>query len=196
MRALRWLQFLDTQRRAHGKTVFSATELANAGHTTLHALNVQLGRLLRQGILVRYAHGKYGLPDGITPAAVVAAVDDAAYMTGAYALYLHGVITQIPAEITCFTNRRHNRSRVRTTPLGKLVFVCVGPGIYSRPAESTLAGPAQALCDFVYVLRRRGLRPASLVTFRNLDAARPSRELLGCYPASVRKTVADLWSTT
>jgi hypothetical protein len=192
MKALHWLQFMNTQRRAHGKTVFSATELANAGNTNMHTLNVDLGRLLRKGVLVRYAHGKYGLPDGVTPEAVVTAVDAEAYVTGAYALYRHGMITQIPREITCFTNRRHNRSRIRTTPLGKLIFVCVGPGIYSHPADSAIAVPEQALCDFIYYLLRRGLRPDSLVTFRNLDAANPSPQLLDRYPASVRKTVAAL----
>ena len=119
-------------------------------------------------------------------------MDSHPYLTGSYALCRHNLITQIPAEITCFTNRRHNKSRVRTTPVGRFAFVCVSRRVYSEPTGSVLAGAEQALCDFVYLLRRRGLRPESVVTFRNLDKVRPSRRMLNRYPASVRNSVLAL----
>lgn len=192
MKARHWLEFMETQRHEHGKTVFSVTELANAGNTSLHSVNVELARLVKQGIIVRYSRGKYGLPGNVSPEELVSAVDKHAYLTGSYALYRHNLITQIPSELTCFTNRRHNRSRVRTTPAGRLVFVCVNERVYCKPRDGIMAAPEQALCDLVYLLRRRRLRPEGLFTFRNLDKVRELEHTLEKYPDIVRKTVLSL----
>ena len=60
MKTLDWLSFFAEQRKLHGKEIFSVAELANAARTSLHALNTELGRLLRRGLIARYAHGRYG----------------------------------------------------------------------------------------------------------------------------------------
>jgi len=194
MKARVWQRFMDEQRRQHGKTVFSVTELANVAGVSLHALNVELGRLLRQGVILRYARGKYGLPGIESPEDLLPDLDSNAYITGAYALYRRGLITQAPAEIMCFTNRRHNRSRVRATPVGRFTFVCVKRGIYALPEDGLIAGPEQALCDFVYVLSRRGIEPRALVTFRRMDTIgwKAIDALSRRYPASVAQRVREL----
>ena len=194
MKAREWQRFMDTQRRQHAKTVFSVTELANAAGVSLHVLNVELGRLVRQGVVVRYARGKYGLPGAVAPEELLSALDAHAYLTGAYALHRHNLVTQAPTEITCFTNRRHNRSRARTTPVGRFTFVCVSPQVYALPRDSLLAGPAQALCDFVYLLGRHGLDPRALVTFRRLDVIHDDdiAALGSRYPATVLRAVEHL----
>jgi hypothetical protein len=168
MKARDWQRYLETERKSHGKTVFTVTELANASGSKPHVLNVELDRLCKQGIIVRYARGRYGLPEAVTPETLLPHLDAHAYITGAFALHRHNLITQMPVEITCFTNRRHNRSRVRTTPVGRFTFVCVQPPVYAPPAEGVVAGPEQALCDYVFLMRRRGVAPASQVTFRGL----------------------------
>lgn len=194
MKALDWYKFLESQRRQYGKVLFRIAELANVAGRDPHALNVELGRLVNREVITRYATGVYGLPGAVTPEQLAPVLDAGAYITGMYALYRHNLITQAPAEITCFTNRRHNRSRQRTTPLGRIVFVCVSPQIYRRPAQGILAPPEQALCDFVHIVRRRGLDPAAMVTFRGLAGISKRRlsSLLKRYPPVVAETVRQI----
>jgi hypothetical protein len=194
MKAREWQRYLETQRKSHGKTVFTITELANASGSKPHVLNVELDRLCKQGIIARHARGRYGLPDAVTPETLLPHLDAQAYITGAFALHRHNLITQMPVEITCFTNRRHNRSRVRTTPVGRFTFVCVRLPVYAPPGEGTAAGPEQALCDYVFLMRRRGVAPASQVTFRGLHGldTKTLREQASRYPKSARKTLAEI----
>ena len=109
MKTLEWQNFFAGQREQHGMVVFSTAELANAARTTLHAVNTELGRLMKRGIIRRYAQGRYGPVQGVDVESVLTAVDPGAYATGFYALFSHSVVTQAPTETTCFTNRRHNR---------------------------------------------------------------------------------------
>jgi len=167
MKALEWQRYLDREDRRHHKRVFTVAELANVANVTPHALNVQLGRLVQQGVIVRYARGRYGLPGRVAPEDLVGSLDSGAYITGLYALYRHNLVLQSSRRITCFTNRRHNRSRTRDTPIGTFSFVCVRSRIYQRPAEGSFASPEQALYDWVYMSSRRGIDPVSQVSFRS-----------------------------
>jgi hypothetical protein len=177
--------------------VFPVAELANAAQTTLHAVNTELGRLVRRGIIHRYAHGWYGPSQGVDPEAILAAVDPGAYITGFYALYRCHLVTQVPAEVTCFTHRRHNRKSDRITPAGKLRFICVPASVYAKPAEQLIAAPEQALCDFAWLNLRDGVDPQSLVTFRNLDtlSRRQLNKALRRYPEKVWNAVGRIAGT-
>ena len=168
MKALEWIKFLETQKTLHGKVLFRVAELSNVSGRAPHALNVEVARLVTKGILARYAAGVYGLPGAVTPEQLVATIDADAYITGMFAMYRHNLVTQAPTVITCFTNRRHNRSRLRSTPLGRLEFVCVNDHVYARPSNGRIAPPEQALCDLAHMAKRRGLNQANLVTFRGL----------------------------
>jgi hypothetical protein len=194
MKAREWQRYFETERKAHGKTVFTVTELANVSGNNPHVLNVELDRLCKQGIIVRYARGRYGLPDAVTPEMLLPSLDADAYITGGFALHRHNLITQMPVEITCFTNRRHNRSRVRMTPVGRFTFVCVQPPVYAPPAEGVVANPEQALCDHVFLMRRRGVAPSSQVTFRGLHGldAKSLQEQAARYPKSAQRAVAKI----
>ena len=194
MKARDWHRFLEEQRRQHGKVLFAVTELAHIANTSRAALNVELARLRRQGILVRYAHGRYGLPDAVTPELLLPVMDAHAYITGSYALYVHNLITQAPTCITCFTDRRSPRAQARNTPLGRFVFVCVRSRVYVPPSIGVLASPEQALYDFVYLLRRQGLAIQGQVTFRNLKKLKRVECLrIGAhYPATIQTEVRAL----
>lgn len=194
MKTLEWQNFFAEQSAEHGKVVFSVTELANAAQTTLHAVNTELGRLVRRGIIHRYAHGWYGPSRDVHPEHILPAVDPGAYITGFYALFRHHLVTQVPAEVTCFTHRRHNRKPDRITPAGKLRFICVPAGVYAKPADSAIAPLEQALCDFVWLNLRDGVEPQSLVTFQNLDALSSTRlkKTLQRYPDNVRIAVGKM----
>ncbi len=169
MKTIEWLNFLRLQREQHGKVVFTFSELANVAQCSPRVLNVELARLVKRGIMVRYAHGRYGGVEGITVEQILPYLDSAAYITGFYALFTHNVVTQRPFEITCFTNHRLNKSRIKKTAVGKFVFVCVGNKIYDRPEEGVLASPEQALCDFIFLSSRSSLKVQNLVTFRRLQ---------------------------
>ena len=194
MRANAWRKYLEEQRARHGKVLFTLTELANVACASPAALNVELARLRRQGIIMRYAHGLYGMPGEVLPQVLVPAIDAHAYITGHYALYSYQMVTQMPVTITCFTDRRSPRARERVTSLGRLIFVCVRGRVYRPVLEAAIAPPAQALCDYVYLSRRHGAEPEALVTFRNLARIRAEdlAPILVRYPVSVQKHVARL----
>jgi len=194
MKALEWIRFLEEQRTRYGKVLFRVAELANAAGRDSHALNVELSRLLKKGVLVRYANGLYGQPAAVNVEQLTVALDPGAYITGLYALHWHNLVTQVPVEITCFTNRGHSHSRKRKTPLGSVVFVHVSPKIYCKPQGGAIAGPEQGLCDFVYMARRRGLNPMTLVSFKNLHKirARILSSVLRNYPASAVTSVKQI----
>jgi hypothetical protein len=61
-------------------------------------------------------------------------------------------------------------------------------------SAAATAPPAQALCDYVYLSRRRGAEPEALVTFRNLARiqAPDLAPILARYPVSVQKHVERL----
>ena len=194
MKAREWRKYLEEQHQVHGKSLFTVTELAHVAHTSRSALNVELLRLRRQGLIVRYAHGQYGLPNLITPEVLLPAMDAHAYLTGSYALHLHNLITQAPTRITCFTDRRSPRAQERNTPVGRFAFVCVRSRVYAPPQSGVVATPAQALCDFVYMTRRQGVAPERLVTFRNLKgiATTDLNAILERYPLAVQRHVQAL----
>jgi len=198
MKASEWQQSLQKYREHHGKVVFTPTELANISGHSMPVLKNTLMRLCKHGILQQYVPGKYGLPGAVQIEGLVSSVDTGAYITGLYALYRHGLVNQIPQRIHIFTNRRHNRSRVRKTEFGTLVFVCVRRPVYSHPEDSAMAGPEQSLCDFVCLLRRRGLSADSQVSFRELhrfDATKLERHLAR-YPKTVEGEVHRLLTAT
>jgi predicted transcriptional regulator of viral defense system len=194
MKALQWQSYLEEQNRIHDKRLFTVTELANAAGTSSHIVNVQLDRLRCRGVIERYARGTYGLPNAVTAEDLVQALDRSAYITGAAALHRHGIITQVPTKYTCFTNRRHNRSRERRTPVGRFVFVCVKRSVYAPPKAAVTAPPEQALLDFVYVCRLKGVAPRSIVTFRNLERLNDVLigELAERYPRTVAVEVRNI----
>jgi hypothetical protein len=194
MKAQDWQNFFAEQRASHGKVVFSVTELANAARTTLHALNTELGRLVRRGIIARYAQGQYGPVQDVAPEDLVSQIDSGAYITAFSALFRHHLLTQAPNEVTCFTDRRHNRMTDRITPAGKLRFIRVPSAIYAKPPQRVLVSPEQALCDFAWLSLRDGIEPQSLVTFRNLDSLnhRRLKQILRRYPEKVQDAVGRI----
>jgi len=191
MNAIDWQKTLQEQREKYGKVLFTVTELANISSLDTRTLKVSLSRLVERGIIQRYATGRYGMAGAVGVEDLVASIDGSAYITGMYALYRHQLITQSPTEISCFTNHRHNRARVRVTPLGTMVFMCITSSIYSYPQGDVIVSPEQALCDFVHLCRRRGVRPSEIVTFRNLHSLDSGllEGQLKKYPASVSREI-------
>jgi hypothetical protein len=194
MKARAWQDCLQQQRDQHEKVLFTITELAHIAGVSRAALNVELARLRQQGIVTQYAHGLYGMPGAVTATSLVPAIDCHAYITGHYALHVYNLVTQVPTRIVCFTDRRSPRARERDTPVGRLVFACVRSSVYAPPTDGAMTAPAQALCDYVYLARRDGVAPETLVTFRNLEQlCQPElQSVLTRYPATVQHAVERL----
>ncbi len=195
MKTIDWQKILQEQRDRYGKVVFTVTELSNISSQDTKSLKVSLSRLVKRGIIQRYTKGRYGLTESVRIEYLVSSIDPAAYVTGMYALYRHQLITQVPTEISCFTNHRHNRSRVRVTVLGRIVFVCVAGSIYSYPQENAIVSPEQAMADFVYLCRKRGVCPSNIVTFRNLNRLdlKMLQKYLKKYPTTVKHEMKKLF---
>jgi hypothetical protein len=195
VKASAWQTFLQEQRDRHGKVLFTVTELAHVAGVSRAALNVELGRLRQRAIVVQYAHGLYGLPGAVSVERLVPAIDSHAYITGHYALWMHHLVTQVPTVVTCFSDRRSPRARERNTPVGRLVFVCVRSSVYAPPSGQPIAPPAQALCDYVYLSRRQGVRPEALLTFRHLHRLQMAdwSNVLKRYPRTVQQHVQRYW---
>ncbi len=193
MKARDWSRYLEEQSREHGKRLFTITELANVARTSIGNLNVELSRLRKYGIIERYGRGIYGLPGINSPEVLLSELDSHAYITGGSALFLHHLISQIPVQITVFTDRRHGKARIRMTPMGAFRFVSVRAPIYAPPADGIIAGAEQALCDFVYLSRRDGTDPNIQVSFRNLDRIIPRRisDFLNHYPGTVGRQIRE-----
>jgi len=195
MKAIDWQKTLQEQRDKYGKVIFTVTELSNISSLNTKSLKVSLSRLVNRRIIQRYTKGRYGMAESVMIEDLVSSIDPAAYVTGMYALYRHQLITQVPTEITCFTNHRHNRSRVRGTTLGRIVFVCITDSTYSHPQKNLVASPEQAISDFVYLCRKRGICPSDIVTFRNLHRLNLKllQKYLKKYPATVKREMEKLF---
>jgi hypothetical protein len=157
------------------------------------SLHVQLGRLQASKVLIRYAQGLYGAAHA-EPDELMSCLDPGAYLTGHAALFRHGLATQVPTVLTCFTNKRHGRSRICRTPAAVFEFVTPARPLYRPPAPGRLVAPEQALCDFVFTCSRRGARAENLVTFRSLGklSGDALRRVLPAYSKTVQKQVARI----
>jgi hypothetical protein len=195
MTGVQWIKLLERQSRESNKPIFTVTELTALCGLKRASLSVQLSRLTKAGVFFRYGHGLYGIAE-YAPEIVVGYLDSAAYCTGHYALFKYGFITQVPSVVTCFTNKHHGRSRIRTVGSFTYEFVMPSSAIYNPPEPDALASPEQAFCDFVFICRNRGITPASIVTLRKLATLNRQeiKRLLKNYPATVRSEALRILS--
>jgi hypothetical protein len=82
--------------------------------------------------------------------------------------------------------------------VGLFVFVCVRSGIYLPPSPEPLAGPEQSLCDAVLLMRRAGVAPENLLTFRQLHRldAKVLKDTALRHPATVRRALGGILEGT
>ncbi len=136
--------------------------------------SVSLGRLASAGHLLRLRRGVWALPDRVDalslPECLTAPLP--AYVSLQSALYLHGMIAQMPALTYAVSLARTRRF---TSPLGTVSIHHVQPAFFFGFEDAgrrggRLATPEKALVDFLY------LRPARSRLFRALPELEwPSR---------------------
>jgi predicted transcriptional regulator of viral defense system len=141
--------------------------------------SVSLARLRAAGVLLRLRRGLWAFRDRVDPLALPELVTAPfpAYVSLQSALYLHGMISQVPAVTYAVTLARTRRF---ATPLGTVSVHHVQPGFffgYEHVGRAgRLATPEKALVDFLY------LAPARSGLFRAL----PELE----WPRTFRSSVA------
>jgi predicted transcriptional regulator of viral defense system len=146
--------------------VFATSDAAARLRVPNGHASVMLARLAASGQVIRLRRGVWALPNRVDPLALPECLTSPfpAYVSLQSALYLHGMISQIPAMTYAVSLARTRRY---TTPLGTVSVHHVQPRFFFGFEEAgrsggRLATPEKALVDFLY------LRPARSKLFRAL----------------------------
>ena len=182
--------------RAMNVPVFETRDAgARLGIPPAHASTV-LARLAASGQLVRLRRGAWAFADRVDPLALpeYVTLPFPSYVSLQTALYLHGMISQVPAVTYAVSLARTRRV---TTPLGVVSIHHVDPAFFFgfEPAGEggRLATPEKALVDFLY------LRPARSGLFRALPevelpprfSARRARAIVRRIPSTRRRALVS-----
>lgn len=174
--------------------VFTTADAAvRLGVPNGHA-STTLARLAASGQLIRLRRGVWARPGGVDPLAVpeYLTAPFPAYVSLQSALYLHGMISQVPAVTYAVSLARTRRF---VTPVGTVSVHHVQPsfffGFEDAGRGGRLATPEKALVDFLY------LTPARSQLFRALPelewpkrfSARRARAIAGRVEPARRRTL-------
>ena len=147
-------------------TVFATSDAAARLRVADGHASVMLARLAASGHVIRLRRGVWALPSRVDPLALpeYLTAPFPSYVSLQSALYLHDMISQIPAMTYAVSLAR---SRRFTTPLGTVSVHHVQPAFFfgfedAGRSGGRLATPEKALVDFLY------LTPARSNLFRAL----------------------------
>jgi predicted transcriptional regulator of viral defense system len=174
----------------------TAAAAARLRMSNAHA-SVSLARLRAAGQLVRLRRGVWAFPDRVDALALpeFLTAPFPAYVSLQSALYLHGMVSQVPALTYAVTLAR---SRRLVTPLGTVSLHHVRPSFFFGYEErgrggGRLATPEKALVDFLYLAptRSRLFRALPELEWPKAFRAGVAREVASrIEPASRRRAVA------
>ena len=149
-----------------GATVFATSDAAARLRVPNGHASVMLARLAASGHVIRLRRGVWALPNRVDPLALpeYLTAPFPSYVSLQSALYLHGMISQMPAVTYAVSLARTRRF---TTPLGTVSVHHVQPAFFfgfedAGRSGGRLATPEKALVDFLY------LTPARSNLFRAL----------------------------
>ena len=169
---------------------------ARLGVPNAHA-SVSLARLRTAGLLVRLRRGLWAFRDRVDPLALpeLLTAPFPAYVSLQSALYLHGMISQVPAVTYAVTLARTRRF---STPLGTVSVHHVKPRFFfgyedAGRAGGRLASPEKALVDFLYLTpaRSRLFRALPEIEWPRTFRTSVARSIVGrIEPPSRRRSVS------
>ena len=150
--------------------VFPTWHYAALCGTRVDAASRQLGRLAREGVVVRLTRGVWAQPEHprFTPFAAVPLLvgHEHGYVSFLSALHLHGLISQIPGSIQVATT---GHARHLDTPFARYEFLRIQPSMMREGLDTSVTDPpyniataAKALLDTLYIATRKGRRFAHL----------------------------------
>lgn len=147
------------------RPVFTTREIAALRGASLSATSKTLGRLEREGIIVRAARGIWSVPSNprFTPFALIHYLtgNHSAYVSLLTALNLRGLIEQIPQVHYAATT---GHTRLLRTPLGAFSFHKIDAGLFDGfewdegSRTYLIATPEKAVFDCFYLSSRKGGR--------------------------------------
>ena len=139
--------------------VFTTSDAAARLRVPNGHASVMLARLAAAGQMIRLRRGVWALPSGVDPLALPEYLTSPfpAYVSLQSALYLHGMISQMPAVTYAVSLARTRRF---TTPLGTVSVHHVQSAFFfgfedAGRSGGRLATPEKALIDFLYLAPAR-----------------------------------------
>lgn len=157
--------------------------------------SVSLARLAAAGQVIRLRRGVWALPNRVDSLALpeYLTAPFPAYVSVQSALYLHGMISQMPAVTYAVTLARTRRI---TTPLGTVSLHHVQPAFFfgfedAGPAGGRLATPEKALVGFLYLgpARSRLFRALPELEWPKRFSARTARTIVHRIEPARRRTL-------
>jgi len=163
-----------------------------------------LARLAASGHVARLRRGQWGFKDRIDPLSLpeFLTAPFPSYVSLQSALYLHGLISQIPTVLYAVSPAR---TRMYRTVLGTVSVHHIDPGFFFgyRPAaqgRAKIATPEKALIDFLYLspARTRLFRALPELEFGREFRVSEARKIIGRIRAArrrnhVRRLFESLW---
>ena len=177
--------------------VFETRDAAALFATTTAATNMILRRLADKGFLVHIARGRWALRDQASVYTLPEhlSAPDPAYVSLQSALYLHGMIEQVPAVTYAVTTGRNRRF---PTPMGHVSLHHLPPklffGFELRVGDGAkIATPEKALVDLLYLSPARSRLFAQLpeVEIPKRFDWREVKRILARIPSTRRKTMVE-----
>jgi predicted transcriptional regulator of viral defense system len=170
--------------------VFTTSDTARQLRVPNGNASVMLARLAASSQVIRLRRGVWAIKDRVDPLALpeYLTAPFPAYVSLHSALYLHGMISQIPAVTYAVSLARTRRY---DTPLGAVSIHHVQPSFFfgfeaAGGAGSRLATPEKALVDFLY------LAPARSKLFRALPEIELPRKFSVHRARSIVKRVTPM----
>ncbi len=147
------------------RRIFTSHEIAAVSGKSLSSVVQGLRHLQRHGAVIRLYRGVWAEagPEPLSLPGLLPHLPSGhrLYVSFISALHLHGMIEQIPRELTC-ASLAH--SRVIRTRIGNIPIHRIAPGFffgfdwYNNAGEFLIASPEKAILDCCYLAGRRGKR--------------------------------------
>jgi len=194
---MRLLDALRSVSAIDAPAFHTADAAATLGVSPAHASTV-LARLAGPGHLLRLRRGVWTFRDRVDPLAMPEHLTSPfpAYVSLQSALYLHGMVSQVPS-ITYAVSLA--RTRRFTTPLGVVSIHRVEPGFFFGFTDvgrrgGRLATPEKALVDFLYLgtARSKLFRALPELDWPRSFSARAARSIVRRIASARRRTHVSL----
>lgn len=193
MKKANYLQFRESAEMT-GKTYFSRRELKRFYYGTMENFKVLLSNWMKKKLIYSLGKGFYTFNlIKVDYLRLSHEFDNGSYISFEYALFLHGLINQVPSVITLATKKR---SRVVKSAPWVFEYTHLKDDLffgYELKDKVYLATPEKALADLLY-LTSRGKR---IFEFDAVERKKISREeltkTLKKFPSYTQKLVKELF---
>jgi predicted transcriptional regulator of viral defense system len=175
--------------------VFGTRDAAASLHVPINHASVMLARLAVSGQVIRLRRGVWAFPGHVDALALpeYLTAPFPAYVSLQSALYLHGMISQVPVVTYAVSQARTRRF---ATPLGTVSIHHVQPAFFfgfedTGRSGGRLATPEKALVDFLYLTpaRSRLFRALPELEWPKRFRVREARAIVNLIEPASRRTL-------